>query len=611
MSNRKRKAVPTIEKPKDKEEVVRRRLDVSVRKEANKNIDFTSIKSSWNSFCKNKLLADTIVEDILPKVNSICFLSYKLINFHFLRLLEEDEEQPLPEIDQTLFYQACSLVSHLKYRKEPPFKYPELAKSFSQMKKYIKEEDLPARDYLGTGYISNLNALQVVNTKNHLKLNFYNRFKKYLTLQPDGTDKAEVKRWLKAIYDPEYKENDRFILKMREWLKYTPTEANIMKHSSHFVKIYYVILKEFEKHPDTKGIRTFSLLPHKHGFTLNHITIDNAGLLNTLKYIAKKQKVEKVEVESCFDVDDKTFKEKKQEYWRALFNIKLYETKNKKFGFTIQTDGKSVVLQMRKPKQPERAVSDYRDQHYDNFVGIDPGVRALITSYDTNNECLQVSTKGYRHHSKMIYACKKRVGWYKKWDHYEEWKLIPTIKTSKTSVMEEYFEFVFPLMQTFFEFHKEKGFRNLKFTSYCRSKATLAKICKRIGGGKDVKTLVGFGDWSQQHGFVKKHPTAPVKRLKRELHKYCRVVDIDEYKTSQTCSLCLNPVVLYRNRIRRKVNGVLEPEARLSNIRSVIRCKTNECKLCCMDRDINASKNMLRLLQHQYRREPRPACFKR
>ena len=92
MSNRKRKAVPTIEKPKDKEKVVRRRLDVSDRNEANKNTDFTSIKSSWSSFWKNKLLADTIVEDILPKVNLINFLSYKLINFHFLRLLEEDDE---------------------------------------------------------------------------------------------------------------------------------------------------------------------------------------------------------------------------------------------------------------------------------------------------------------------------------------------------------------------------------------------------------------------------------------------------------------------------------------------------------------------------------------
>ena len=82
------------------------------------------------------------------------------------------------------------------------FNYIKLHKK----KEYIKEEDLPARDYLGTGYISNLNALQVVNTKNHLKLNFYNRFKKYLTLQLGGTENAVVNRWLKAIYDPEYKD---------------------------------------------------------------------------------------------------------------------------------------------------------------------------------------------------------------------------------------------------------------------------------------------------------------------------------------------------------------------------------------------------------------------
>ena len=64
---------------------------------------------------------------------------------------------------------------------------------------------------------------------------------------------------------------------------------------------------------------------------------------------------------------------------------------------------------------------------------------------DTNNECFQVSTKGYRHHSKMIHAQKKRVGWYEKWDRYDDWKRIPTIKTSETRVMEEYFEFVFPV----------------------------------------------------------------------------------------------------------------------------------------------------------------------
>jgi hypothetical protein len=587
------------------------RDDVKQRKEDNKNTDFTCIKSSWKYFCKNNLLADTIVEDILPKINTISFLSYKLLNYHFTRLLEENK--PLPEIKQNLFYQACCMVSRLKYTKDTTDTTTELYESFSQMKQYITDE-LPARDYLCLGYITNLNKLQLTMTNNHLKLNFYNRFRKYLKLRTGETDNAVVYHWLKDIYEVKYEGKNTFILYMREWLKYTPTEANIVKHSNHFVKIYYSILKEFEKYPETKGVRTFTLLPHKHGFTQSHITICNAGLENTLKYIANELKCANNNNNIDSGLDVKKFEENSNKYWKELFNITKYETKNKKFGYTILTDGKSVVLQMRKPSQPEKTATQYTEQQYDNFLGIDPGIRALITSYDTNDKVIQVSTREYRHESKMIYACKKRENWYKKWEHYEEWKLIPTIKTSKTSVMKEYFKYVFPRLRTFTEFHIEKGFRNLNFTSYCRSKATLAKICERISGvtkkTKHVKTLVGFGDYSQQHGLVKSHPTTPILRLKKELRRYCKVVDIDEYKTSKTCSSCNKEIELYRNRIQRKKMGVLEPIAKMTNIHSVIRCKHNECKLCCMDRDINASKNILGLLLNQYRGEERPVCFR-
>ena len=600
-----------VKKKKDdnlpKEKVVRN--DVKQRKEDNKNTDFTCIKSSWKSFCKNNLLADTIVKDILPKINTICFLSYKLLNYHLLRLLEE--KKPLPEIKQNLFYQSCCMVSQLRYTKDTTDTTSELYKSFSQMKEYITD-DLPARDYLCLGYITNLNKLQLTMTNNHLKLNFYNRFRKYLKLRTGETDNTVVYNWLKDIYEPNYDGKNVFVLYMRKWLKYIPTEVNIVKHSNHFVKIYYSILKEFEKYPDTKGVRTFTLLPHKHGFTQSHITICNAGLENTLKYIANELKRANNNVESGLDV--KKFEENSEQYWKELFNITKYETKNKKFGYTILTDGKSVVLQMRKPVKPEKIVTEYTEQQYDNFLGIDPGIRSLITSYDTNDKVIQVTTREYRHKSKMIYACKKRENWYKRWEHYEEWKLIPTIKTSKTLVMKEYFKYVFPRMKTFTEFHMEKGFRNLNFTSYCRSKATLAKICEHISGvskkTKNVKTLVGFGDYSQQHGLVKSHPTTPILRLKRELHRYCKVVDIDEYKTSKTCSSCNKEIELYNNRIQRKKNGVLETKAKMSNIHSVIRCKNNECKLCCWDRDINASKNILGLLLCQYRGEERPVCFK-
>ena len=202
---KKKKEETTINKPKEK--VVR--TDVSLRKEANKNTDFTCIKSSWKSFCKNNLLADTIVEDILPKINTICFLSYKLINFHFTRLLEE--RKPLPEIKQNLFYQACCMVSQLKYTKDTTDTTTELYESFSQMREFMTDA-LPARDYLCLGYITNLNKLQLTMANNHLKLNFYNRFRKYLKLRTGETDNAVVYRWLKDIYDPKYEGKNTFIL---------------------------------------------------------------------------------------------------------------------------------------------------------------------------------------------------------------------------------------------------------------------------------------------------------------------------------------------------------------------------------------------------------------
>ena len=41
------------------------------------------------------------------------------------------------------------------------------------------------------------------------------------------------------------------------------------------------------------------------------------------------------------------------------------------------------------------------------------------------------------------------------------------------------------------------------------------------------------------------------------------------------------------------------------------RCKFNECSLYYMDRDINASRNILEILKCQYEGFERPKCFAR
>ena len=563
--------------------VKKKRSDVSKRIEVNKDTDFVCIKMSWNSLCKNNYLKQGI-QEIVYNINKISFLSYKLLNFHFTRLLEDNKE--LPKLTQNLFYNASCYVSVMKKRKSTIDKEDEMYKSFSQFAHLIK--DLPFRDKMGA-LINNLNKQQFTMTKNHLKLNFYKRFSKYLELKTGETRKSIIYKWCKDIYDEKYNGKNYFILSMKQWLKYIPTETNIVKHSSHFIKIYHKILKEFEKHKNAKGVRVFSLLPNKSSFTMDNIQICSTALNDIISYLTKEQ--------NCKDFD-----EKKREYWLNLFNIEKYETEYKKFHYTIFTDGKCGVITMDKPKAKEVKTKEIKNIDYEQYVGIDPGVRSLFTSCNENNETLQCSTKEYRHKSKMIYACKKRETWYKEWEHYALWKSIPSFKVSDTKNMFNYFEYVLPNIDRFFQFHCDKNFRGLNFTSYCRSKATLEKICRNITN--DKKTLIGFGDYSQQHGLVKNHPTTPILKLKKELKRFCDVVDIDEWGTSKTCHKCFERINLYRNK------KLCKGKARMSQYHSVIRCSSNECKLCCMDRDINASKNILLLLQCEKQGKRRPKCFR-
>ena len=583
MGKKKKEEETQFQKRKEKT----KRKDVQERKEANKNTEFTCVKTSFNSLVENNFLNGGIQEIVL-NINKICFLSYQLLNYHFTRLIQE--KKPLPEITQNLFYQACSAVSVMKERSEKIDTKDELYISFSHYKEHLGE--LPFRDRMGN-LINNLNKQQMTMTENHLKLNFYKRFHKYLEIKTGETRKSVIYKWLKNIYANEYTGNNFFIKFMREMLVYPPTEMNIKHNLSHFIKIYYKILTTFEKYPNLKHIRTFNLLPTKNSCTLSTIEICSSCLKDIIGYFTKEP------------VPD--FNENKLVYWYEFFKIEKFETKQRKFANAIFTDGKIAVIRLRKPKVEQPKLKDVKKIKYEQYVGIDPGVRSLQTSCNDNGRVIETTTPSYRNDCKMKYACRKREMWYKGWEHYEMWRNIPSFKTTNLQKMQDYFKYVYPHLNTIFQFHLYKNFRGLSFNAYCRGKATMHKICKSIV--EDKKTLVGFGDFSQQHGLVKKHPTAPIQKFKHELRKYCDVIEIDEWGTSKTCNLCKSPIELYKNKVIRKKKDGTYTKARISQINSVIRCKLNECKLCCMDRDINASKNILYLLQLQQAGKKRPEYF--
>jgi hypothetical protein len=53
--------------------------------------------------------------------------------------MDLEEHKPLPEIKQNLFYQACCMVSQLKYTKDTMDTTTELYESFSQMREFMTD----------------------------------------------------------------------------------------------------------------------------------------------------------------------------------------------------------------------------------------------------------------------------------------------------------------------------------------------------------------------------------------------------------------------------------------------------------------------------------------
>ena len=120
--------------------------------------------------------------------------------------------------------------------------------------------------------------------------------------------------------------------------------------------------------------------------------------------------------------------------------------------------------------------------------------------------------------------------------------------------------------------------------------------------------LVGFGDWSNKDtGIFKRTQSGPVLKFKRELSKYCKVVSVDEYKTSKLHHKCgCKLKYQYSHKNYRKDNS-----RRNLKVHSVLYCINNSCNGMTMNRDTNASRNILDILIYQLKYGSRYPRFER
>ena len=569
---------------------------------------FRTIKCSFNTFCKDEDVNERINEFVL-NVNKLTFEAYAFANLHVLILLRANKD--IPPLDQKFFQSCCVYVSETYERKSQKPKDNDMLDTYKIYKSSRPSTYKPPfRDYCGE-VINYIKKDMVIATTNHLVLNFYRRFTKYLRHRYDY-DGRKIYSLVKNIYADEYIGDDECVTHWRQRLGDKPPYNKYIKQNpTKILKIYDEISSYIAKNNidlEQKPLRTFSLLPHKNSFTMSHITIDK-GVLRDLINSFKKKSVNNEKILTCNAMHNLLFKNDIKDnpiiYWNMFFKIKKIHD----FAGIIKTDGKSVsvMYNMKRLKKPKKKIIDdlpINSSENDVIRAFDPGFRYMFVgtdTCDTNSDALiKCSSREYYEKCKMTEASKKvRTIYDGDPEITDIMTNMPTNKTNDVSYYKSFVKYALSNLDRFLHFHYDKPFRRMRITTHIFRQKTMHELCKRITSKRqphdDIKALIGIGNWSsQKDSIIRGHCRGPIVALKRELRKWCKLVEVDEFRTSVTCYKCHSCTE------KMSYDSV--------KINSVLRCSNNECGKI-LDRDVNGCKNILHIFDAMLRNLPRPEPF--
>jgi transposase len=487
--------------------------------------------------------------------------------------------------------------------------------------------------------------------KNHIVLNARKRFTRYIQCKYNLNAK-KARKFMYNVFNQRVLTREQ--TEFKKFVKFNPYfKSEVSENMSHFIQKLWEVLQVFElpENKGKKGVKMFTLLPKKSDFITSFMPITQSYLPHILKLLdremqlyimgkllAKKEKFRKETVEylearqrpgcTCVFGDElHQHEDLSRELWTLLFpGIFKLETVNRKFWFRLSTNGYAASVSMKKPivavemkeSIPVEETDKVKASDFDplpdsfkgftSFIGIDPGRKYVATACDEEGKMTKVSTREYHHHATMI----QRKKWERKFrqknqEYSDAIKGLPSLKTADYEVFCTRVGLVLGGFHSLYEMSRRPAFRAWRFKSAVVGQKAMHEMAKKIVGKNKKKedVCVGFGDWSQQDGFLRGSEKAPVKKLRAALRTMATVVKIDEYCTSQTCSECHGKV---KNMYYPKVQE--DGKTKRVKCHEVVCCKNNKCAIY-WQRDRNASRNIHALLKCLVEGKERPLAMRR
>ncbi|KAK1944188.1 hypothetical protein P3T76_004100 [Phytophthora citrophthora] len=524
-------------------------------------------------------------------------------------------------------------------------KNKDLEEAADEFCKLRGDRSRPNTKYLNSGWFQAAASQMATNAKNGVVRNFAKRLRTYV-LDKFEVSKSVGHEILNGVFAQTFNSvpvrvADPVIVELREKIPRTQ-EGKISWAPQHLLPMFYEFLQYIEKwnkeNKDKRDFvekRVFSLLPTKRGFESSYCKVDSTGLRSLLLRSPNVRRDLTVEYEEeVWTLKDSlaaksSWIKLSDMWWRRLFYVdKLEKPGVRSFHREITTDGYGVGVHMNRPTRGKKKKKKKRGkdgktmatkkknvsdalglplaktptgttEDYDVIWGIDPGRTDFITATNQDGKTVRFRTSDFYRasgYSRSNRKSKHRID--KSPGTRELLKSTPSKKTASVELFCVAIEFWFEHGRRLLSFFMDPFFRKLKFRRYTLRSSQLDRACFELAGARGTKTIVGFGDCGMAgEGVIKGSVPGPVKTFARKLARYCEVVVVDEFRTSKRHYDCHSFSDLENQRVKRRCrDGVV----RSVPVHKVLHCLTKNggCGKS-VDRDVNAAKNILSVLQNQ------------
>ena len=285
-----------------------------------------------------------------------------------------------------------------------------------------------------------------------------------------------------------------------------------------------------------KWLRLFSLVPISR-FRQKHIHICTTALYYILK-------------DAGWNLPTKeAFREDGMEWWLQAFALHKITSVDRRFAFSIATDGVKVSVHVLKTAD-DIQVNDWgydMDGIYQPYaiaegtrvIGLDPGrndLYAASSGLDAGNE-LKCSNGRWREISGSTYSAKKVKTWTQGQPEFQEY--LTTMPTAKCYRHQDYNAHLIHFLESRDEllgFYRDLKWRRLLWKTRIKRQKAYHTLAMELTGG-DPNTVIAYGGGKFNHA-SRGMPATPNQHLFVELKKYCRTILVPEFRTSQICCTC-------------------------------------------------------------------------